>query len=102
MNKTDTVHILQHCTWTMQSKSQESQAVGQTMNTVLPGEVPAVWCGVLHVSAMQSLKSVILLSSVCHTAASTVGSYVLEGTAGTEGRQKLPFPYSQNCLQKTN
>lgn len=45
----------------------------------------------VHVSAMQPLQSVTLLSSVCHTAASTVGSCVLEGTAGTEGKAQASF-----------
>lgn len=40
---------------------------------------------------MQPLQSVTLLSSVCHTAASTVGSCVLEGTAGTEGKAQASF-----------
>lgn len=74
--------------------------MGQTVSITPPGEVSVVLCGscMVYVSVMQPLKSVTLLSSVCHTAASTVGSCVLEGTAGTEGRHRLPTPHSQKYL----
>lgn len=78
--------------------------MGQTMSTVPPMGVSAVLCGVLHgpclsYAATQECHTLVK----CHTAASTIGSCVLEETAGTEGRHRLPSPHSQKyLLQKTN
>ena len=111
------------------SPGQEAQSSGmrQTKHTTLhldhavrrPGKLScasadyehnASWGGVSSLAwgptwSMSQLCSYSRVShscQVCHTAASTLGSCVLEGTAGTEGRQRLPSPHSQKYLQKPN